>query len=152
LRLRGNREFEDVDAYREFVQSVVAQRNAKRTAKHEGLDTVDEILQSLLTSGGEMTAAAVLALIASGQQLPSPLDMNIDPPDLNEFDDLLSDKDAYNDQEAIDLSSQLAPDATSEEGYETRLDDYDDDLGLTSTIEGSTSTDDPRDAHSGGVH
>ena len=119
-------------------------------AKHEGLDTVDEILQSLLTSGGEMTAAAVLALIASGQQIPSPLDMDIDPPDLNEFDDLLSDKDAYNDQEAIDLSSQLALNAASEGGHETRLDDYDDDLGLTSTIEGSTSTDDPRDAHSGG--
>ncbi len=117
-------------------------------AKHQGLDTVDEILQSLLTSGGEMTAAAVLALIASGQQIPSPLDMDIDPPDLNEFDELLSNKDAYNDQEAIDVSSQLAPDAGTEGGHETRLGDYDDDLGLTSTTQGSASADDPRDAHS----
>jgi len=119
-------------------------------AKHEGLDTVDEILQSLLTSGGEMTAAAVLALIASGQQIPSPLEMDIDPPDLNEFDDLLLDKEAYNDQEAIDPSSQFAPNADSEGGYEIRLDDYDDDLGLTSTTQGTASADDPRDAHSSG--
>ena len=117
-------------------------------AKHEGLDTVDEILRSLLTSGGEMTAKAVLALIASGQQIPSPLDMDIAPPDLNEFDDLLSDKDAYNDQEAIDQSSQLASHAATEGGHEIRLDDYDDHLGLTSTIEGSSSADDPRDVHS----
>jgi hypothetical protein len=119
-------------------------------AKHEGLDTVDEILQSLLTSGGEMTAAAVLALIASGQQIPSPLEMDIDPPDLTEFDELLSDKEAYNDQEAIDQSSQFAPNADSEGGHETRLDDYDDDLGLTSTTQGTASADDPRDAHSSG--
>ena len=32
----------------------------RKSAKHEGLDTVDEILQSLSSSGGEMTAAAVL--------------------------------------------------------------------------------------------
>ena len=119
-------------------------------AKHEGLDTVDEILQSLLTSGGEMTAAAVLALIASGQHIPSPLDMDIAPPDLNEFDDLLSDKDAYNDQEAIDQSNPLASQAATEGGHEIRLDDYDDHLGLASAIEGASSTDDPRDAYSSG--
>lgn len=77
-------------------------------AKHEGLDTVDKILQSLLTSGSEMTAAAVLALIASGQQIPSPLDMDIDPPDLNEFDDLLSDKDAERLVKISAIGCQLA--------------------------------------------
>lgn len=119
-------------------------------AKHEGLDTVDEILQSLLTSGGEMTAAAVLALIASGQQIPSPMDMDIAPPDLNEFDDLLLDKDAYHDQETCYQPNQLTSQAASEGGLETRLSDYDAHLGITSAVEGATSADDPRDAHSSG--
>ena len=119
-------------------------------AKHEGLDTVDEILQSLLTSGGEMTAAAVLALIASRQQLPGPMDMNIAPPDLNEFDDLLLDKDAYDDQEAYQHSSHFASQVASGDGLETRLDDYDHDLRNATATEGVASTDDPPDAHSSG--
>ena len=82
---------------------------------------MDEILQSLLTSGGEMTAAAVLALIASGRQLPGPMDMNIAPPDLNEFDDLLLDKDAYDDQEAYQHASHFESQVASGDGLETRL-------------------------------
>ena len=112
-------------------------------AKHEGLDTVDEILQSLLTSGGEMTAAAVLAQIASGQRLPSPMDMEIALPDLTEFDDLLLDKDAYNDQETYCQTSQLVLPAASSGGFEALLDEYDAHLGLASATEGSASTDDP---------
>lgn len=116
-------------------------------AKHEGLDTVDEILRSLLTSGDEMTAAAVLALIASGQRIPGPMDMNIDPPDLTEFDDLLSTKEDFYDQETSYQSDQLTSQDNSGEDSRTRLGDYDDDLGLTSTTQGSTSTNDPRDVH-----
>lgn len=119
-------------------------------AKHEGLDTVDEILQSLLTSGSEMTAAAVLALIASGQQIPGPMDMDIAPPDLNEFDDLLLDKDAYDDQEAYEHSSHFAPQVASGDGLETRLDDYDHDLRNATATEGVASTDNSPDAHSSG--
>lgn len=117
-------------------------------AKHEGLDTVDEILQSLLTSGGEMTAAVVLALIASRQQLPSPMDMDIPPPDLTQFDDLLLDKDAYDDQEVSSETRSLDSSISCSEGIEPRLDDYDAQLRLSPTTEGPASADDAPVAHS----
>lgn len=97
-----------------------------------------------------MTAAAVLALIASGQQIPGPMDMDIAPPDLNEFDDLLLDKDAYDDQEAYEHSSHFAPQVASGDGLETRLDDYDHDLRNATATEGVASTDNSPDAHSSG--
>ena len=116
-------------------------------AKHEGLDTVDEILQSLLTSGGEMTAAAVLALIASGQQLPSPMDMDIPPPDLTQFDDLLLNKDGYDDQETSSETRSLDSSISCSEGIEQQLEDYDVQLGLAPTTEGPASADDASAAH-----
>ncbi len=115
-------------------------------AKHEGLDTVDEILRSLLTTGGEMTAVAVLALVASGQQVDSPMEMDIAPPDLKVFDDLLSSKDDYDDQENSQQSQLISEQDAFETGLQPRLGDYDEHLGIATATQGPQAADNPRDA------
>ena len=121
-------------------------------AKHEGLDTVDDILRWILSTGNSLTAQAVLSMIASQQQFPSPTDMNVDPPDLNEFDSLLPHKDVYDDQEngsnQNDLAAQLG--FAEAEGLDSGLSGYDEHLTTAAAVERSASTDDPRAALSDG--
>ena len=69
------------------------------TAKHEGLDLVDDVLRSFLTEGKAINATDVLSQLASEQQIPVPTDVQLDAPDLSAFDSLLQHKDVYHDQE-----------------------------------------------------
>lgn len=62
-------------------------------AKHEGLDLVDEILRGLLSEGQTITAARVLEAIAT-QKPPRPaVAVQVNLPDLSEYDCLLQHKD-----------------------------------------------------------
>jgi hypothetical protein len=55
-------------------------------AKHEGLDLVDDVLRWCFSQGHAIQAKKVLELVKSRQQLPSPLEVHIEPPDLTVFD------------------------------------------------------------------
>ena len=121
-------------------------------AKHEGLDTVDDILRWIMSNGNTLTAKTVLSMIASQQQLPSPTDLNVDPPDLIDFDTLLQHKDVYDGQEngsdQNDLAAQLG--FAEAEGLDCGLSSYDEHLRPATATERSASTDDPRVALSDG--
>ena len=119
-------------------------------AKHDGLETVDEILRWLLLEGKPLTAQEVLGMIASQQRLPGPTDLHVEPPDLSVFDSLLQHKDVYDDQE-----NRLPPNDFTEfgdaqaGGLEVQLASYDEHLSLAGPTEGTASTDDPRAALDG---
>jgi hypothetical protein len=89
-------------------------------AKHEGLELLDATLQWFLTEGKPMKADDILEAVRSEQQLPSVTDLNIDAPDLSQFDCLLQHKDVYDDQEDHYLDAPDS-DAESRDG----LNDYD---------------------------
>ncbi len=121
-------------------------------AKHDGLDTVDDILRWVLSTGNTLTAQTVLSMIASRQQLPSPTDLHVDPPDLKEFDSLLPHKDVYDDQESSsphDLGAQLGI-TPAEDDASADLRQYDEHLTVAGAVEGSASADDSRTALSDG--
>ena len=61
-------------------------------AKHEGLDLIDDALRWFLTEGKAIRADDVLSIVKAQQQLPAPTDVNVDTPDLSEFDCLLPHK------------------------------------------------------------
>lgn len=116
-------------------------------AKHEGLDTVDDILRWILSTGNTLSAQTVLNMIASQQQLPSPTDLNVEPPALMEFDFFLPHKDVYDDQESSSPNEFLAQlGITAAEDAGADLSRYDEHLTLAGAIEGSASADDSRAA------
>ncbi len=86
-----------------------------------------------------MTAVAP---VASGQQVDSPMEMDIAPPDLKVFDDLLSSKDDYDDQENASVPHLGA---RRLERTPTRLGDYDEHLGMPQHSR-TSGADNPRDA------
>ena len=73
-------------------------------AKHEGLDLVDDVLRGCLSEGIAVQAEKVLDLVKRRQQLPSPLEVHVEPPDLSVFDSLLSSQEvSHNEEENISL-------------------------------------------------
>lgn len=70
-------------------------------AKHEGLDQVDDVLRYCFSQGLAIQAERVLGLVKSRQQLPSPLEVDIKPPDLSLFDSLLSHQEAFDEKETV---------------------------------------------------
>jgi transposase len=79
-------------------------------AKHEGLDLIDDTLRWFLTEGKTIRADDVLSVVKAQHQLPAPTDVNVDAPDLSEFDSLLQHKDVYDDKEASHVNSQATND------------------------------------------
>jgi transposase len=69
------------------------------TAKHEGLDLVDDTLRWFLAKGQAITADEVVKVIAAQQQLPAPTAVNVEDPDLSMFDSLLPHKEVYDEPE-----------------------------------------------------
>lgn len=118
-------------------------------AKHEGLDTVDDILRFLLLQGEPPLAAKVLGMIASKQQVPSPTELDVEPPDLNSYDSLLPHKDVYDDPKDHSGQTQSTTQASVLEnsGLDVAFSCYDEHLSTSRTTEGTASTDDPRTAH-----
>ena len=117
-------------------------------AKHDGLDTVDDILRWMLSSGNSLTAQAVLAMIASKQQIPGPTDMNVEPPDLTEFDSLLQHKDVYDDQEncAKEYDHARPFEFARAEGLDVRLSGHDEYLAPSAATQRAATANDPRSA------
>jgi len=102
-------------------------------AKHEGLDLIDDILRCFLTEGKAIRADDVLSIVKTQQTLPAPTDVNVDAPDLSEFDSLLQHKDVYDDKEASNISSQPtgAPDEVELAAYDRHVEAAGPTEGLT---------------------
>ena len=77
-------------------------------AKHEGLDLVDEVLRWCFSEGIPIQADQVLELVKSRQQLPSPLEVHVEPPDLSVFDSLLSETEVFDNEKDNAISSGQA--------------------------------------------
>ncbi len=115
-------------------------------AKHDGLDTVDDILRWILQEGMPLSAAAVLDLVAAKQQVKSPTEVAIQPPDLSEFDSLLQHKDVYDDEQERDNETRQETQYSvfQSSGLEVALCSYDEHRGVTGPIEGTAIADDSR--------
>jgi hypothetical protein len=74
---------EEISAIKQYLKILHA-------AKHEGLDIVDDVLRWCFSQGVAIRADKVLELVKSRQQLPSPLEVRVELPDLSVFDSLLS--------------------------------------------------------------
>ena len=105
-------------------------------AKHEGLDLIDDILRWFLTEGKAIQADEVLSIVKAQQQLPAPTDVNVDAPDLSEFDSLLQHKDVYDDKEASNVNSQ-----STNHQDEVELAAYDRHVEAAGSAEGFTTPD-----------
>ena len=108
-------------------------------AKHEGLDLIDDTLRWFLTEGKAIRADDVLSTVKAQQQLPAPTDVNVDAPDLSEFDSLLQHKDVYDDKEVSHVNSQ----ATNDQD-EVELAAYDRHVEAAGSTEGLATPDIPR--------
>lgn len=115
-------------------------------AKHEGLDTIDDILRWMLQEGKPLSAQEVLNLVATKQQVPSPTEVAVEPPDLNEFDFLLQHKDVYDDDQERDGESTHAAEFCDfgNSGLEVALCSYDEYRGAAGAIEGTAFANDSR--------
>jgi transposase len=105
-------------------------------AKHEGLDLIDDALRWFLTEGKAIRADDVLSIVKAQQQFPAPTDVNVDAPDLSEFDCLLPHKDVYDDQEASHVNSQAPID---QDEFEFAA--YDRHVEAAGSTEGLTTSD-----------
>jgi transposase len=115
------------------------------TAKHEGLDLVDDTLRWCLTTGTAIKADEVLKLVAAKGQLPAPTDVQVDAPDLSVFDSLLQHKDVYHDQNA----SQITPQAANVE-IQTELAAYDRHVEASGSTQRVTPPNVPGEPHADG--
>ena len=122
----------DASAVKQYLQLLHA-------AKHEGLDVVDDVLRWFLSTGQGIQVAAVLDVVASKQQLPAPTDVDVDAPNLSDFDSLLQHKDVYDDQETQHVEPQVQDDESSR-----GLAAYDRHREAAGATEGVTTTDVPR--------
>lgn len=109
-------------------------------AKHEGLELVDDTLRWFLAQGKAIQAAEVLKVVAAGQQLPAPTEVNVDAPDLSTFDDLLQHKEVYDDQETNHIHPQVASDEA-----DGGLAAYDRHVEAAGSTEGVATADVPRE-------
>ena len=99
------------------------------SAKHEGLDLVDDILRWFINEGKTITSDEVLEAISKRQDVPPATDVNVEEPDLSTFDSLLENMEVYDDKEnnpEIEISCDLAA--------------YDEHAGACGTPEGATAT------------
>lgn len=115
-------------------------------AKHDGLETVDDILRWLLQEGKPISSQEVLSLVAAKQQVPSPTEVAVELPDLTEFDSLLEHKDVYDDEKERDNETTQGTlhSAFQTSGLEVALCSYDEHRGAAGAIEGTTIADDSR--------
>jgi Mu transposase, C-terminal domain len=109
-------------------------------AKHEGLDLVDDVLRWFLTSGQAITAADVLKMVTTKQQLPDPTSVAVEAPDLSTFDSLLQHKEVYNEQEDYGHHTPAAND--QDDGG---LAAYDRHVEAAGATEGTAAADVPRE-------
>ena len=119
----------EASAIRQYLKLLYA-------AKHEGLDLIDDILRWFLTEGKAIQADDVLSMVKAQQQLPAPTDVNVDAPDLSEFDSLLQHKDVYDDKEVSNVNSQPTDDQD-----EVELAAYDRHVEAAGSTEGLTTPD-----------
>lgn len=113
------------------LRHAIAMEQVLELLQFQCADLVDDALRWFLSEGTPINAGAVETAVKSKQRLPSPTDVNIDPPNLAVFDSLLQHKDVYDEEEtAIVDQSQ-----TREAGGELEV--YDQYVNALGAIEGA---------------
>ena len=93
--IQFRRAYDQLCQGRSEIQAVKQYLKILEAAKYEGQERVEDALRGLLTAAAAISADAVLAIVRGNDGVPLPTRVNVEPPNLNDFDTLLQHKDVY---------------------------------------------------------